>query len=139
MLKNFATASPDEFCTDLPNARITRIRDISEAVAADVPARIHELRVVENVEEFAANLEKHRFRNGNDLRYSETGVVEARTMEESAIRCPEAPAIGTGQNPRPRQSALSCGKCALVEIRKRTGSRAGIIFVNRTHEIGHIG
>ena len=38
--------------------------------------------------------------NGNDLRYSETGVVEARTVEESAIRCPETSAIRTGQNTR---------------------------------------
>ena len=102
MLKNFATASPDEFCTDLPNARITRIRDISEAVAADVPARIHELRVVENVEEFAANLEKHRFPNGNDLRYSETGVVESRPVKESPVRCAERPTVSTHQNPRRR-------------------------------------
>jgi hypothetical protein len=97
---DYLRASPDELRTDLPDARITRIRDISEAAAADVPARIRELCVVENVEEFAANLERHRFLNGNDLRYSETGVVEARTVEESAIRRPETSAIRTGQNTR---------------------------------------
>src|SRR5215472_3615039 len=91
---------PDELRTELPNARITRVGDISEAAAADVPARIRELRVVENVEEFGANLERHGFSNGNDLGYSETGVVEARTMEESAVRGAKTSAIRTGQNPR---------------------------------------
>ena len=78
------------------------IRDISEAGAADVAARIHELRVVENIEEFPAKLERHGFRDRNDLRYSEIGVVEARAMEESAIRRPVTSAIRTGQNPRRR-------------------------------------
>ena len=132
------TALPNELRTELSDARSSRIRDISEAAAANVPARIHELRVVEDVEEFGTNLERHGFLNGNYLRDSKVGVVEARTMEESPIRCPEKAAIRTSQNPR-HISALGSGKCALVEICERAGSGAGIIFVNRTHEIGHIG
>jgi len=58
---------PDKLPTELPDTRITRVRDISEVAAADVAARIHELRVVENVEEFGANLERHGFPNGSDL------------------------------------------------------------------------
>ena len=100
---------PDELRAELPDAWITRICDISEAAAADVAARIRELRVVENIEEFGANLERHGFLNRNDLRYSETRVVEARTMEESTIRCPETSAIRTGQNPV-HIRALSSGK-----------------------------
>jgi len=48
---------PNELPTDLSNARVAGIRDVSEAAAADVPAWIHELRMVEYVEEFTANLE----------------------------------------------------------------------------------
>ena len=129
---------PDELRAELPDAWITRICDISEAAAADVAARIRELRVVENIEEFGANLERHGFLNRNDLRYSETRVVEARTMEESAIRCPKTSAIRTGQNTG-HISALSSGKCVLVKVGERTGGRPGIRFVNRAHEIGHIG
>lgn len=102
--------SPDKFRAELADARIVGIRDISEAGAADVAGRIHELRVVENIEEFTANLDRLGLRDRNDFRYSEIGVVEARTMEESAICCSETPAVRTGQNPRRRQSALSCGK-----------------------------
>jgi len=94
------TASPDELRTDLSNARIAGIRDISEAAAADVPARIRELCMVENVEEFAANLERHGFPNRNDLRDSEIRVIETRAMEEAPVRGPETSAIRTGQDTR---------------------------------------
>ena len=49
--------SPDKFCTDLPDARIASGGDVAEGAAADIPAWIYELRVVEDVEEFAPNLE----------------------------------------------------------------------------------
>ena len=52
-----AVNSPNELPTDLSNSRIAGIRDVSEASAADVPVRIHELRMVEDVEKFSANLE----------------------------------------------------------------------------------
>jgi len=74
-----------------------RTRDIPEAVAADVSARVRELQVVEYVEEFTANLERHRFPNGKDLRYSEIGVVEAWAMEKPAVGGAELAAF-TGQN-----------------------------------------
>ena len=104
-----ATGLPNELRTKLPNTRRPRIRYISEVAAADVSARVCELRMVENVEEFGANLEIHRFLHGNDLGYSEVGVVEARTVEESAIGCAEKSAVSTGQDPR-HISALSSGK-----------------------------
>jgi hypothetical protein len=92
--------SPNELRTHLADARIAGICDIAEAAAADVPARIHELRVVENVEEFAANLERHGFPNGNDLRYPEIRVIETRAMKEPPVRGPETSAIRSGQNTR---------------------------------------
>lgn len=108
--------SPDEFRTHLSDARRLRIGDVAETGVADVPARIRELRVVEYVEEFTANLERHSFSEGEDLRHTEVGVVEARAMEETAVRGAETPAISARQNPRrPRpiweyQSASGCGK-----------------------------
>jgi hypothetical protein len=53
----FGPALPNELPTQLPNPRVAGIRDVSEASAADVPARIHELRMVEDVEEFCTNFE----------------------------------------------------------------------------------
>lgn len=98
---------PNEFRTDLADARRLRLRDIPEAAgAADVAARVYELQVIEYVEEFTANLERHGFSNGEDLRYSEVGVVEAWPMEEPAVGGAEL-ATFTGQNSI-RQGA-ACG------------------------------
>jgi hypothetical protein len=99
MLKNFATASPDEFRTDLPNARRTRTRNITEVRAANVPAGIVKLRVIEDVEEFTPNLEMHCFIEWNHLRYAQIGIVESRAVKESPVRCPERSAVRAGQNP----------------------------------------
>jgi hypothetical protein len=72
--------------------------------------------MVEYVEELTPELQGHCFRNGNNLRYSEICVVEARAMEEPPISCPERSAISTRQNPRrpwpirEYQSAGGCGK-----------------------------
>ena len=63
MLKNFAT-SPDEFRTDLPNARSIRTRNIAEVLAANAPAGVVKLRMIEDVEEFTPNLEVHSFISG---------------------------------------------------------------------------
>ncbi len=100
MLKNFAIALPDEFRTDLPNARIARTRDVTEVVAADVPAGIVKLRMVEDVEEFTSNLEMHCFIDWNHLGYSQIGIVESRAVEESPVRRPERSAVCTQQNAR---------------------------------------
>ena len=57
----YVLASPDELCTNLPDARVTSTGDVPEARAVDIPARIRELRLVENVEDFAPNLERFGF------------------------------------------------------------------------------
>jgi len=94
------TRSPNELRAQLPDARVTSVGNLPKARTADVAIRIHELRVVEYVKEFTTDLEGHGFPDGNDLRDPQIGVVEARAMEESAIRRPETSAISTGQNPR---------------------------------------
>ena len=121
------------------------IRDVSEVCAADIPARIEELRMIEYVEEFCTKLEKSSFCYRDSLRYSQIGVVDAWTMEESSIRCPETPAIVTKQYARVPlpiwvyQIARSCGKCALVKICVRPRGATRVPDVHRSHNIRHIG
>ena len=58
---------PDELRAELPDPHGTGTGDVSEAVTANVTARVRELRVVEYVEEFTPNLEGLRFRDRDDL------------------------------------------------------------------------
>src|SRR5579872_97700 len=73
---------PDEFRTNLTNTGITRTRDIAEVSVADVPGRVVELSVIEDIEEFTPNLEMHRFGDRNDLRYAQVRVIKPRSVEE---------------------------------------------------------
>ena len=91
--------SPNELRAELPDARVTSVGNLPKARTADIATRIHELRVVEYVEEFTTDLEGHRLPDGNDLRDPQIGVVETRAMEESAVGRAEASAIRTSQNP----------------------------------------
>jgi hypothetical protein len=90
--------SPDELCTDLTNARIAGTRDVTEVAAADASARVVKLRVIEDIEEFTSDLEMHCFIEGNDLRYSQIGVVDSRAVKESPVCRPERSAVSTEQN-----------------------------------------
>jgi hypothetical protein len=101
--------SPDELRANLPDAGIASVRNLPKVRTADVTVRIDELRVIEYVEEFTPDLERLGFRDRDDLRYSEIGVIETRAMEESAVRRTEASAIRTSQNSR-HQVAGSRGK-----------------------------
>ena len=81
---------PVEFGADLADARIARLTDDSKAPeVADVPAGIHKLGVIEDVEEFEANIEGEILLDGGVLQDSEIRVVEAGTMEEAAVGSPE--------------------------------------------------
>ena len=95
MLKNFATALPDEFRTDLPNAWIARTRDVTKILAANVPAGVGKLRVIEDVEEFTSNLEVHCFIDWNHLGYAQIGIVDAGAVEKPPVRRPERSAVRT--------------------------------------------
>lgn len=129
--------SPDKFCTDLADTGRLRIRDVTEAAVADVPARIHELRMVEYVEEFAANLDRHGLPDGKDFRNSEVRIVEPRAMEEPAVRCTESSAVGAGSGPS--EIAVSRDEGVLVEICVGSRGRARVVGVNWSHQIRHIG
>ena len=136
MLKNLATASPDELRTDLPNARSTRTRNIAEGGAANVPGGIVKLRMIEDVEEFTPNLEVHCFIDWNHLRYTQIGIVDSWAMEESPVRRPERSAIGARSGSG--EIAARCDKCALVEICV-VSAGARVVDVDRSYEIRHIG
>src|SRR5450755_1353625 len=136
MLTNFATPSPDELRTDLPNPRIARTRNVAEGGAANVPGGIAKLRMIEDVEEFTPNLEVHCFIEWNHLRYAQIGIVDSRAMEESPVRRPESSAIGARSGPR--EIAVGRDKCALVEICVVSASTR-VVDVNRSCDIGHIG
>jgi hypothetical protein len=80
---------PVELRANLPDSRIAGPGDDSKVPAADVSARIIELGVVENIEEFAPNLEGHRFSDGGPLRQPEIGIAETRAMKEPPVGRPE--------------------------------------------------
>jgi hypothetical protein len=52
--------SPEKLGTQLPDAGIARTRYLAELAAADITRQGFELGVIENVEEFGADLEPHR-------------------------------------------------------------------------------
>lgn len=53
---------------DLPDARVPRAGHLAELTAAEIPIRIGELRVIEDVEEFGAYLERHGFFDHSSFR-----------------------------------------------------------------------
>ena len=79
------TESPIEFKAELSNARIARIGDNPEACAVNVPTRVHELRMVEDVEKFDTEIERIVLMDHGSLRKAEIGVVEARAVEEPTV------------------------------------------------------
>ena len=129
--------SPEELQTDLTDARGLGIGNISEAPTGNIPARIHELRMVEDIEEFTPKLEYLGLGDRDRLLEPEVGVVEAGTVEESAVRCPESSTIRA----RTRiESATGRGERVLVEVGVGLCARsaAGIHYVNRSDQIRHI-
>lgn len=136
--------SPDEFRTDLPNARITGFGRLAEGpyqgtrngvrlVVADVPVHALELRVVKDIEEFAPNLESLCLRDRNSLCQTDIEIVDARTMKESAVRCPECPAIGICRGIAGIQSKRA-------QIKVGEGTRVPrVVNVNRPDKIGLVG
>src|SRR5437588_12585711 len=77
---------PIELRTDLADARRLRIGYNSEAPAVvDIASRIRELRMVEDVEKFDAQIKRHLLSNDGSLQYAEVGVVESRAVEEAPV------------------------------------------------------
>jgi hypothetical protein len=77
---------PVEFRADLTNAGRLRVGDDSEVRGAgDVPARIHKLRVVEDVEEFDTQIKGQILFYLCPLQEPKIGVVESRAVEKPTI------------------------------------------------------
>ena len=102
--------SPDKFGAELPDARVTRVRDNSK-VAVDIPTRVYELRMIEDVEEFTTELESSRFRDLNPLGHAYVEIIDARAMEKSPVGRSECSKRGV------------MGECLRQEI--ASGSGAG--------------
>src|SRR5262245_19431348 len=125
---------PVEFRANLTDARIARILDNPEApVVVDVAAGIVELRVVEYVEEFDAQVESHLLFKNRSLQDAKVGVVESRAMEEAPV----------GGDKRTESRVRS--ECARQEIASCTvwgravGIRGTRIHLHhRTHLVWHV-
>ena len=96
----------------MPDARIARVGDDSEARIGDVPARILKLRVVEDVEKFEAEVESVILLNYGPLRYAKVGIVESRAVEE-------APVGGAKSSKSAVLNECACGWYTWVRIRGR--------------------
>ena len=67
----------------MSNPRIAGVADNAEGSIADIPTRIHELRVVEDVEELKTHIEGEIVLDLRVLQYAEIGVDQAGTIEEA--------------------------------------------------------
>src|SRR5215469_3874533 len=77
---------PVELEADLANAWVACASDDSEVRAVDVARRVIKLSMVENIEEFEAQIKCHLLSNHRMLQKSEVSVIESGAMEEAAIR-----------------------------------------------------
>ena len=108
--------SPDELPADLPDAHGTGTGDVSKGVTGYVAARIIELRVVEDVEEFSPKLEGLGFRDREGLLYPKIGVVDAGAMEEPPIGRAKRSTVRTWCARNRIESAGSRRECACIKV-----------------------
>ena len=83
--------SPIELGAKLTDARIARIRDDSEAVAADVSAGILELRVVEDVEEFDPDIERVVLMKYGSLEKPKSVLLNPGPWKNRRLEVPKVP------------------------------------------------
>jgi len=110
---------PVEFRANLPNARVARARHDSEAVVVNVPARILEFRMIEDVEELDANVERVVLVDCSPFQYAEIGVAEAGTVEKAPVGRPESSASGA-RKPGRIESAGVRGERGWQEVAARS-------------------
>src|ERR1700736_1342573 len=118
--------SPDKFCAHLPDPGIPGRSDGTEAAAREIPVRVVELCVIEQIEELRSNQERCGLRNPGHFVESEIPVVESRTVEESPARI--------------TYSAQRFGsESGLVEIAVRSAIRTGVARVLENQAADEIG
>src|SRR5689334_4358131 len=120
--------SPVELGAELTDAGRAGIGDNAEVAAAEITVRIHELRVIEDVEELGSNLDAHRFGDSSNLLQPQIRVQKAWSMEELTVCCTKL-------------AWLLRDKCIRKEIRVGAiWSRVvGILNMDRPHQIRCIG
>ena len=134
---DLAVNSPDELPTELPDSHGTGAGDVSEVGTGDIAAWIVELRVVEDVEEFSANLERLGFGDPELFLHTKIGVVDAWTMEEPPIGGAKRSTVRARCECGRIERAGGLGKSGCVKV-SGTARPAGVHGVNRPYQIGHI-
>ena len=112
----------------LPDARITRTGDHAEIAAAEVAAWIVELRVIEGIEEFGAEFERHRFINVREFHQRHIPVGKTRSGDEAAVRRSKLTEALRSESTRQEISILAIGAGLM-----------GILSLHRTDQIRRIG
>src|SRR5580693_3358013 len=85
---------PVELGAELSDARIASLRNDAEARTGDVATGILELSMVEDVEEFDADIKGIVLFDEGALQETEVGVVEAGPMDEAPVGCAERSEVG---------------------------------------------
>ena len=80
---------PVELEADLTDARVTRVGHNAKARIGNISGWIEELRMVENVKKFEAQIERESLINRGSLQDAEVGVVESGAVEKPAVGSPE--------------------------------------------------
>jgi len=89
---------PVEFRADLPNSRIARLGYDSEVLVVDVPRRVFELRVIEYVEKFQAELESVIFMNYGSLNMPKSVLLNPGPWKNRLLAVPNVPKVVLGAN-----------------------------------------
>src|ERR1035437_2536433 len=114
---------PVELRADLPNTRVTRVRDYSKQTAAEVAAWLIELRVVEDVEEFPVDLNGLGLGNRDSLRHAEIGVDDSGSVEKPSVGVAEIPE-GVGCEGSRQKVGVCTVRSGLARILNAHGSHA---------------
>ena len=148
---NISRSLPEELRAELPNARSASASDVPETpivkaryrvdvIVTDISARIRELGMVEDVEEFGSDFKGFLFRDRDSLRYPQVGVVDAGAVEEPPVRRTESSAVRARKVGNRIEGAAGRGKRGLIKIRelRRAGRIARVPGVNWPHQVRHI-
>jgi len=104
-----ASQLPVKFHTELPDTGIPRASHHAECAVSKIPIRVHELGVIEDVEEFGSHFERHSLSDHRPLHQAEVGVVKSWTVEELAVRVAELPEWAGSKCVRQEESVRAVG------------------------------
>ena len=127
--------SPNKFGAELPNTRVACFPDNSKvtATAIDIPARVEELSVIKDVEEFATELESPRLRDLNPFGHAYIEIVDTWAVEEPAVGRPECSKRGVRGECLRQKIASGPRRCRTILIHF-----ARIHDLHRADKIRHV-